>query len=292
MKLTYFSYLKICFFLFLILLHAGCTRLSVNLLGEPLLSDMVENISRTKNVRLVKEGLAGQVLLATAITEMSPHNVDLLTETSFLYCAYGLFMEDEDPEYAKSLYELGRDYGTRALKQNHRFKNGLDARKKISELTDFLDEEYAGALCWAGVNGGLSIMLSLDNPGTLIEMADIIAMIKRSLSLDENYFHGVGKIFLGAYYALVPSYMGLGGGVANSRKMFQKAREVTEGRFLFADLFEARFLATIVGDETLFEENLKRVISADPSEPKEARLMNELAKVKARYYLSHKADYF
>lgn len=266
--------------------------MGVNILGAPMVSHMVENITRTGNIRLVKEGLASQVLFATAITEMSPDNMELLTETSFLYCAYGLFIEDEDPEYAKDLYLLGKDYGIRALKLDHHFRKGLESGDKISVLADSLGSKYSKALCWAGINGGLFIILNLDDPGALIELADIIAMVRRSITLDETYFNGVGKIFLGAYYALVPPYLGLGGGEDNSRKMFQEAREISNNQFLLVDLFEARFLATVAEDETLFDVKLKRVLSADPSALKQARLINELSKVKAKYYLSNKAKYF
>lgn len=286
------TFLACLFFLLLCICFNGCARMGVNILGAPMISNMVENISQTKNTRLAKEGLASQVLLATAITEMSPNNIDLLAETSFLYCAYGLFMEDEDPAYAKELYALGKEYGIRALKQNRRFHTGLESGEKISALTDSLNKKYAKALCWSGVNGGLSIILNLDDPGALIEMADIIAMVKRSVVLDESYFYGVGKIFLGAYYALVPEYLGLGGGEDNSRKMFQEARKITDNRFLLVDLFEARFLATTIEDETLFSQKLNQVLSADPSLLKQARLINELSKVKAKHYLKNQSKYF
>ena len=291
---TYFYrklFTSILFVLFFVSI-GGCVRMGVNLLGAPMVSHMVNNISQTSNVRLVKEGLAGQVLLATSITEMSPDNLDLLTETSFLYCAYGLFIEDEDPEYAKELYSLGKEYGIRALKQDYRFKKGLESGDKISVLANSLSRKYADALCWTGINGGLFIILNLDDPGALIELADIITMVKRSITLDEDYFHGVGKVFLGAYYALVPSYLGLGGGEDNSRKMFQKARKISDNHFLLVDLFEARFLATMIEDESLFDRKLKQVLSADPSVLKQARLINELSKVKARHYLLNKSNYF
>ena len=277
-----------CLFIFI----GGCIRMGVNIVGAPIISNMVDTISQTENVRLVKEGLAGQVLLATAIAEMSPNNIDLLTETSFLYCAYGLFIEDEDPEYAKELYLLGKEYSIRALKQDRRFKKGIESGYKISELVEKLSSKYTEPLCWAAINGGLHIILNLDDLGVLIGLADIIAMIKRSISLDENYFHGVGKVFLGAYYALVPSYLGLGGGEESSRKIFQEARKISKNQFLLVDLFEARFLATTIDDELLFEQKLNQVLSADASALKQAQLINELSKVKAEFYLLNKSAYF
>ena len=269
----------------------GCARMGVNMSG-PMISDMMGKVADTGNPRLAKEGLAGQVLLITALTEMSPDNLRLLKECAFAYCSYGLFVEDEDPEYAKTLYATGKEYGLRALKQNSRFAKGLQKGKKISELTDILGKKYTGALCWAGLNGGLLLTLNLDDPGALMEMADIVAMVKRSIALNENYYYGVCKIFLGAYYSMIPSYLDEDGGEENARKMFQEARKSSDGKFLLVDLFEAKFLATTIDDEALFEKGLNHILSSPSDEPKGVRLINELTKIKAQYYLNRQKELF
>ena len=84
----------------------------------------------------------------------------------------------------------------------------------------------------------------------------------------------------------------LGGGVKNSTELFKDARSITNGRFLLADLFEARFLAVSIDDEELFENKINDVLSADSHALKEAGLINELSKLKARYYLDHIDKYF
>jgi hypothetical protein len=44
-----------------------------------------------------------------------------------LYCAYGLFVEDENNEYAISLYKVGTEYGMRALKVNNsKFRKAME----------------------------------------------------------------------------------------------------------------------------------------------------------------------
>jgi len=280
---------------FLVLIASGtlgCARVGVNMIGAPMVSSMVDKITDTRSARLVKDGLAGQVLLVTAITEMSPNNLHLLKESALLYGTYGLFVEDEDPEYAKELYSIGKEYGLRALEQDSKFKEGLEGGKKISELVGNLGKKYAEALCWTGLNGGLWLILNLDDPAVLMEMADVIAVVKRSIALDETYFYGVSKIFMGAYYALVPSFLDPEGGPENSRKMFQEARSISGGKFLLVDLFEARFLATTMNDRDLFKKRLKDVLSADSGRLKGAYLINELSKMKAEYYLRHQDDFF
>jgi hypothetical protein len=270
----------------------GCARVGVNMVGAPMVSNMVDRITDTRSARLVKDGLAGQVLSTTAITEMSPNNFRLLKECALLYCVYGLFIEDEDPEYAKELYSIGKEYGLRALKQDSKFKEGLEGGKRISELVDDLGKKYAEALCWTGLNGGLWLILNLDDPAVLMKMADIIAVVKRSIALDPSYFYGVGEIFIGAYYALVPSFLDPAGGPENSKKMFQEARSISDGKFLLVDLFEARFLATSMNDRDLFKKRLEDVLSADSGELKGAYLINDLSKIKAKYYLSHQDELF
>jgi len=282
----------LCAGLIILLCSIGCARVGVNLFGEPMISAMVEKIQHTGNAQLVQEGIAGQVLMVTAMAEISPENVDLLKECAFLYCTYGLFVEDEKPKFARELYSIGKKYGLMALKQDAGFRKGLQDGKKISEIVKALDSKYAEVLCWTGLNSGLLLILNLDDPSALIEMADIIAMVEQSVKLNENYFYGAGKLFLGAYYALVPSFLGLGGGPDSSAKMFQKAREVTDGKFLLVDLFEGRFLGSATEDEELFERRLQRVLTAESASLKEITLINELAKKKAKYYLDHREQFF
>lgn len=270
----------------------GCVRMGVDLIGAPMVSGILEKVMDFSNPRLVKEGLAAQAIQVSALAEISPHNSRLLKETAFLHCALGLFVEDEDPEYAKEVYQAGKEYGIRALMLDPGFRKAVSAGGRISDAVGLLGRDYAQPLCWAGLAGGLRLILSLDDPATLVEMADVVAMVERSMALEPDYFFGICKVFMGAYYGMVPSYAGLGGGPANSLAMFARAREVTEGKLLLTDLFEARFLATTIGDELLFEERLSRVLEADPAALEGANLINALAKIKARHYQEHMEEYF
>ncbi len=272
-------------------LSLGCAKVGVQISG-PMVTGIMEKVVDTGSARLAKDGLAGQVLLLTALADLSPDNFRLLKECAFAYCSYGLFVEDEDPEYAKELYNIGKDYGLKVLKQNNRFKKELQEGKKIYELVGQLGKRYAEALCWAGLNGGLLLTLNLDDPESLMEMADIIAMVKRSIELDEKYYYGVCKIFLGAYYAMIPPFLDKEGGPENAGKMFEEARKHSGGKFLLIDLFEAKFLATTIDDEELFEKRLNHILSSPSEEPQGVRLINELAKKKARFYLDRQEDWF
>jgi len=268
------------------------TRVGIDVGVAPAVSHMIDAIKDTKSGRLAEKGMADHLLMVTGMVELSPNNFRLLSETAFLYCAYGIFMEEKEPDFAKELFAIGKEYGIRALKQNRKFRNGLEKGEKISDLVGHLGQAYVKPIVWTGLNSGLWIVHNMDNPEALMGMADAIALIKRSVELDENFYHGAGKMFLGAYYAMIPEYLGLGGGPDNSRKMFEESRSVENGNFLLVDVLEARFLSTTVEDEDRFEELLKGVINKDPTGVKGVRLINELAKMKAAYYLEKKSEFF
>jgi len=282
----------------LIILMTGCTKVAkvstkMGLaVGSPVVTLMSDKLKDTRSGRLIEEGFASQLLMLTGLVELTPNNFRLLNEISFQYCAYGIFIEDKEPDFAKELYSIGREYGLRALKQNRGFRKGLEKGEKIYDLVPNLGKAYAPSLLWTALNSGLWIIWEMDNPDSMMGMADVIAMIKRSLELDENYFCGAGKMFLGAYYAVIPEYLGLGGGVSASAQMFKEANAVNDGRFLLVRVLEARYLATTLDNKDLFKECLEEVIEADAGNLGGMRAINELAKMKAQYYLDHINNYF
>jgi hypothetical protein len=261
-------------------------------MGEPVVDILVEKIKETKSLKLVQEGFASQVLLLTGLTEMTKDNMGMLTKCAFVYMAYGLMVEDDDPKYAEELYIIGKEYGIRALKKDTKFREGIAAGKRITDLVGHLDEKYAETLLWAGLNGGLLLLLNVDDPESQIQMADIISMVKQSQDLDPTYFHGAGKIFIAAYFSMIPSFLDKDAGPENAKRMFQEAREMSNNTFLLVDLFEARFLASSIDDEEKFDMLLNRILKADASLLPEARLLNELSKMKAKTYLDKRDLFF
>jgi hypothetical protein len=90
------------------------------------LDDLVEKLLDSKNYGEIKNGLPDALLVVTGVTELSPNNYKLLTRTCMLYTAYGLFVEDENPDYAVELYDIAIDYGLRALKLNKEFRRKFE----------------------------------------------------------------------------------------------------------------------------------------------------------------------
>jgi hypothetical protein len=251
-----------------------------------------EKATDTQDVRRMKDEIETEISKISAKVEASPNDSQLLRESARLYLAYGFLIEDEDPALAKELYTEGKEYGLRALKQDPQLNEGLKGGKRLSELVGNCGEEYVDALCWTGLNGGLWLFLNMNNPAILSELGDVLSVVKRSIALDDTYFYGIGKVFMGAYYAVVPLFLDPEAGAENSARMFQEARSISDGKFLPVDLFEARFLDTKINNPDLFQQRLQHVISADPESLKDASLMNRLSQMKAKYYLKHQEDFF
>ncbi|MDY6822822.1 MAG: TRAP transporter TatT component family protein [Thermodesulfobacteriota bacterium] len=274
---------------------SGCSSMILKMQADfmaPMISEMVDQVTATENIRVMREGIAANTLLISSLVEISPNNLTYLEQASFAYCAYGMMVEEEDPEFAAELYQTGKKYGLRGLNTNRDFRKSRAQGKPIPKLTGVFDEDYAPLVCWTAMNNGLWILMNMDDSAALVELADAIALAERTIELDEDYFYGVPKAFLAAYYAFVPDFYGTGGGPDASRRMFEKARAVTDGRLLLVDVFEARFLKTQLKDREGFVRQLEAVLAAEPDILEDGRLLTEMAKFKARYYLAHIDEFF
>ncbi len=275
---------------------SGCIKTAVksgvHFGAVPVMEMMMETLLNSPSSQLLKDGMPSNVLLVTALAEMDPDNQALLSKTCFLYTAYGMMVEDEDPGYAVELYTIAKEYGMRSMKTDKTFAKGLAEGKKIPELTGGLGKKYMENLCWTGLAYGLFLMQNMDDPMALMDMPDCVAMVQRSMELDETYMFGVGKAFMGGYYAMLPEFLGLGGGPDASSAMFEEARKISDGKFLMVDVFEARFLSTYVDDQERFDMLLNRVLEADVTALDGGAGLNDLAKTKAEYFLSIKDTLF
>lgn len=250
----------------------------------------VDGLMKQKNIRFVKEGLPGQILLLSALVELSPSNRDLLTHTAMSYANYGLMVEDEDPAYAGELYLIAHDYGFRALKTNSRFRRELEKGTPMKVALKYLGKEYTPALFWTALSWGMGVMQDGGNVIQIMEtMETVNAMMYWVLALDDKYFFGTPHLYLALYYTLVPDSMG--GSLSKAESEFKKVFEINEGKFLLADVLYARYYATTIQDEDLFHTHINKVLET-PSDVIPQVLINEIAKAKARNLLKHKYEFF
>lgn len=259
---------------------------------SPMVAEMVDRADNVDSIQVVREGIGANAMLISVLTELSPNNRLLLKKAAYLFCAYGLLVEDQEPEFASELYAIAKQYGLRALKMNRCFAKGLKKGKRIPELAGCLNGKYKEDALWAGVATGLWVFRNLEDSAALIEIADAVALVERSLELDDDYFFSLGKVFMGAYYAQVPHVFGTGGGPEASARLFAEARAESGGKLLLVDVFEARFLDTQMNNREEFIRKLEHVLAADNNILEGARGFTGIAKLKARYFLDHIEEFF
>jgi hypothetical protein len=84
----------------------------------------------------------------------------------------------------------------------------------------------------------------------------------------------------------------LGGDPEHGKVMFQKALDMSNGRFLLARALMGIRYGIAMNDRKFFHEQLKIVLETDPAIWPEQRLANEVAHRKARRYLSKEKELF
>ncbi|GAB6268390.1 MAG: hypothetical protein STSR0002_11310 [Smithella sp.] len=293
------STLILCLIALLSLGVSGCTatRHTIQKAVVPMLDtsvdDLVDKLLRTKNGQFIKDGLPGALLIVTGLTEMAPTDYDLLATTSFLYAALGLFVEDEDKDYAISLYKVGTEYGMRAMKiNNSKFRKAMEDGVLVPDAAKYLTKDDLKALTWYGVNLAKRVTLQLDTPEEITDIQDAVATAKRSIELDPKYAWGANWIIMGIFNAIVPAFGGMNTGPDASREAFANGNKAEQGEFGIIDVMVARYLCPLVKDRDWYDQLNNRIMEMDPCKLGNGLcVMNELAKMKAKHNIDHKVKW-
>lgn len=257
----------------------------------PVLGNVNQAIFHQSDVQLVRDGLPANILLVEGLIRTAPNNYDMLVMATTAFTGLALIVENDEPERATALYDKAKDYGIRALRRHKGFRKSMDDGKPFHESIKLVnDKKYLDALLWTGLAWGLNIMLNIDDPMALVSATDVKAIMGQVLKIDHTYFYGMAHVFFGSYYAILPSIFGGGPDVVQGE--FDKAFEISDNKFLLARVFYARYYATLLLDEELFENTLNEVIDSDVTALPEIAFLNALAKEKAKRLLEDKDKYF
>jgi len=259
--------------------------------AEPILNDVNQAIFAQSDLKLIKMGLPGNILMVEGLVRSSPENREVLVLACQAFTGLAFLTEDDDPKHAAELYERGRDYGMRALRLHDDFREALDNGQSFEEAIKLVDSEsYLPALLWTGLSWAQTINLRLDDPMESINGSKVKAIMDRIISIDTEYFYGLAHVIVGAYYVLMPNIFVGGPDVVD--KEFQFVFNLTKGKFLIAKVYYARYYATLIMDEALYDSVLKEVIDTPPEVDPNIGFLNALAVQKAKVLLNCKEKYF
>ncbi|MBU4484343.1 TRAP transporter TatT component family protein, partial [bacterium] len=253
-----------------------------------------------------KQAAASMLLTLESFHQNHPKNKQLLTLLSRSYANYAFgfseenmlrFKDNNDDKYKDSreralrFYKRGRDYGLDALKQNHNFKAASEGSLDEFEVAlQKFGKKQISTLFWTGFNWGGWINLNLDDPMEIIDLPRVQAIMNRVISLDETFYNGAAHTFFGVIAAARPTM--LGGNPESAKKSFDRAIEITDGKYLMTKVLYAQFYAFQIQSRELFVSLLKEVIKApDDLFPKQ-QLANQMAKTRAHLLMGKIDDYF
>lgn len=238
-------------------------------------------LNEESDLQLAEQSIASNLKLLEILYKGDPNNDNLKSVLCMGYTAYALgFAEDDSVDRARMLYERGKKYGLKILRENSTFDKALngDVESFRVALQTFSRDDIP-AIFWTAMGWGSYINLSLADPEALADIPKVEVMMKFVEDKDSTYYYGGAHLFLGTLYGSRPAI--LGGNLEKSRRHFEECLKVNNGNFLLTYVYYARSYAVQAQDRQLFEELLNKVDSVSVEVLPEARLPNAIAKKKA-----------
>lgn len=283
--------MKLILTLSILLLTSACSMDKMLVRASlPMIEGGVNALNQETDLELAEASIPTNLELLEGMINIDPENVELHTYAAQAYYGLGYgFNEDHRPKRASSFYLRGRKHGFTALALS-----GADDLVGTLEAMEAslkqLDKDDVPALFWTASNWAKWIDLNRDYPKGVSQLPRPTAMMQRVLELDETFYYGNAHVYFGVYYG-GRSRM-FGGDFEKSRYHFDRAREITGGKLLIADLLQAQYLARQEFDQEDFHNRLTKVVNSPIDLYPELSLLNEIAKRKARFLLSKEAEWF
>lgn len=291
-KQTEYFKMRLIIILFIMLLSSACSMDKMLVRASlPLIEGGVEALNMETDLELAEASIPTNLVLLEGMIGIDPENIILHTYAAQAYYGLGYgFNEDHRQKRASNFYLRGRKHGLTAL--------ALSGAKNLaranfdsfeSELKN-LDEDDVPTLFWTASNWAKWIDMNRDKPESIAQLPKPTALMQRVLELDETFYYGGAHMYFGVYYGnRSPMF---GGNFKKSHQHFDRAREITNGKLLIADLLQAQYLARQEFDREDFHNRLTKIIEAPDDLYPELGLINQIAKRKAQMLLKMEEKWF
>lgn len=254
----------------------------------------LESVFEESDLDFAERAIPGNMVLLEALYRAKEkddeHLAFLLTQG---YTGYTLgFVEDVDAERAKALYARARNYGSRALSlKNEEFARSMenDAAAFKNSLAQFGKEDVP-LIFWTANAWGNLVNVSISDPAVLVDLPKVNAMMEFVLQHDESYFYGSAHLYFATILATVPK--NLGGKPDSARYHFERCFELGQNKFLLPYVYMAKSYCVQVQDRELFQKLLTTVDETSLEVLPEQRLVNAIAKRKAKKLAERIDDLF
>lgn len=275
-----------------VFLFPGCIQtIAVRSVGG-IVDDGYDALTEESDLQFAEQALPGNLKLLEVMLKNDPNNERLLKLCAEGYASYALgFVEDVDVERARVFYLRGRDYGLRILEQDADMKKALNGSAddlKVA-LAKKSNDDVPGVF-WTAFAMGSYLNITLTDPDAIASIPKIETMMNFVAEKDPSFYYGGAHLFLGTLYGSRSKF--LGGDPEKSKRHFETALRLNEGKFLMTQVYYAKSYAFITQNDTLFEELLTQVDKASLEILPKFRLGNAIAKKKAKILLARKEELF
>jgi len=269
----------------------GCVKMALKAAPE-FIPRLSQTFFEECDPDLARQSLPASLKLMEGLLKNDPENKQILTTLCTAFTGYAmLFIEDDDPEAASSLYLRARCYGLKALGSK------APLSKDVNLKTDIIEERIRAigkkdlpALFWSTMAWNSWINLNLDKPAALGQLSTAQACLHRVLEIKPDYFYGTAYILMGSMLAAMPGP--LGGDETKAKEYFEKALKTSDGKFFLAHYYFARYYAVRVQDKELFFKLINEVQNTSHTDLKEVCLINAVMKQKVKRLMEMSEDLF
>lgn len=273
----------------MLVLLGGCASLIGSVAGG-MAEDLGGAILDNPDVDMVRDGAPAYLLLIDGLLAQSPRNAGMLSQAAQLNSAYAAAFVD-DATRNRALNAKAMELAERAVCAGIRdgcgvrtrpfgqYETWLDNRR--SKDVDFL---YRLGVTWAGW-----IQANSDDFSAIAELARVKALMNRIIELDESHDYGGAHLYMGVFETLLPP--GMGGRPEVGRRHFERALELSDGRYLMTQVLFAEQYARLVFDRPLHDALLKEALAAEARQPG-LTLINVVAQERAAELLESADEYF
>ena len=267
----------------------GCTRFALRL-SPSLIPGLTESFFEECDIELAENSIPASLKILEGLLKRDPENKAILRALSMGFCGYSLlFVEDMEPERSSDLYLRSRDYGIKALGFKIDTFVNLDSDGLMSLLRN-MGRRDLETLLWVTVSWNAWINLNLDRPAALAQFGLSQKCLSQLLRKIPRYQHGLVYILMGTSLSALPPM--LGGDPQRAMDSFNKAMEISKGKYFLAQYYFAKYYAVRVQDKNLFSELIADIIRRDPRELSDSCLINSIIQKKARRLQEKENDLF
>jgi hypothetical protein len=280
-----------------VLLFSGCAidkMAADNML--PVLRRTDRSFEESRTPKAARQAGPGLLFTLDGLVETSPRNPELLELAAQMNATFAFgFIEDEDEDWARELYDKAKAYALRALKErDSRLGKLVEAPvDQAPKLTD-VDRDAVPALFWLGFAWGSRINLDRSDEKLLGQLGQVDRIMQAVLEKDETFFNGGPHLYFAMRYAALGE--SVGGNPKKALENFEAVDRITNNRHLMAKVLRAKFYSCSMmakdqkGAWNDFFTTLESVLNTKDDIWPEQRLANMLAKQKAKKLLAHPSD--